>query len=182
MSTSARKREDRLANLTPELPAYSSSIRGEDPHADTIHLVRTLGGVRTRLFVPLVDPCIRKGGDPRGAALERLASSQRGLREMTSAALILLVMGREGFEPVWHSRIPYYESKPGGSGTLSTGFALPRAHQENGFSSQPVCVRIFLDPSSALSPRLATSSPNSTGSACLNSKEYRAFYSQHAHS
>ena len=57
---------------------------------------------------------------------------------------------------------------------MSTGFALPWARQENGLSSQPVCVRIFLDPSSALSPRLATSSPNSTGSACLNSKESRA--------
>ena len=99
MCTSARKREDRLANLTPELPAYSSSIRGEDPHADTIHLVRTLGGVRTRLFVPLVDPYIRKGGDLRGAALERLASSQRGLREMTSAALIPFVTGREVTSP-----------------------------------------------------------------------------------
>ena len=79
-----------------------------------------------------------------------------------------------------HSRIPFYESKPGGSGTMSTGFALPWARQENGSSSQPVCVRIFLDPSSALSPRLATSSPNSTGSACLNSKESRALY-RHTH-
>ena len=40
--------------------------------------VRTLGGVRTRLFVPLVDPCAQKGGDLRGAALERLASLQQG--------------------------------------------------------------------------------------------------------
>ena len=88
--------------------------------------------------------------------------------------------GTRGFEPVRHSRIPYYESKPRGSGTMSTGFALPWAHQENGLSSQPVCVRIFLNPSSALSPRLATSSPNSTGSACLNSKEFRALY-RHTH-
>ena len=40
--------------------------------------VRMLGGVRTRMFIPLVDPCAQKGGDLRGAALERLASSQRG--------------------------------------------------------------------------------------------------------
>ncbi|ESR61603.1 hypothetical protein CICLE_v10017569mg, partial [Citrus x clementina] len=53
---------------THELPAYSSSICGEDPRADTIHLVQTLGGVRTCMFVPLVDPCIRKGGDPRAKA------------------------------------------------------------------------------------------------------------------
>ena len=72
-----------------------------------------------------------------------------------------------------HSRIPYYESKPGGSDIMSIGFALPWAHQENGLSSQPVCVRIFLDPFSALSPQLATSSLNSTGSVCLNSKESR---------
>ena len=88
-----------LPNSTHELPAYSSSIRGEDPRADTIHLVRTLGGVRTRLFVPLVDPCAQKGGDLRGAALERLASSRRGLREMTSAALIPFVTGREVSSP-----------------------------------------------------------------------------------
>ena len=85
-----------------------------------------------------------------------------------------LCHGTRGFEPVRHSRIPYYESKSSGSGTMSTGFALPWARQENGFSSQLVCVRIFLDPSSALSPRLATNSPNSTGSPSLNSKEYRA--------
>ena len=42
---------------------------------------------------------------------------------------------------------------------MSTGFALPWARQENGLSSQPVCVRIFLDPSSALSPRQAPQTP-----------------------
>ena len=88
--------------------------------------------------------------------------------------------GTRGFDPVRHSCIPYYESKPGRSGTMSTGFALPWARQKNGSNSQPVCIRIFLDPSSALSSRLATSSPNSTGSACLNSKESRALY-HHTH-
>ena len=53
-------------------------------------------------------------------------------------------------------------------------FALPWARQENGSSSQPVCVGFRLNPSSRLSHRLATNSPNSTGSACLKSKECRA--------
>ena len=81
---------------------------------------------------------------------------------------------------MWYSRISYYESKPGGSGTMSISFVLPWARQENGLSSQPVCVRIFLHSSSALNLRLATSFLNSTGSACLNFKECRALY-RHAH-
>ncbi|KAL9449615.1 hypothetical protein AB3S75_011523 [Citrus x aurantiifolia] len=114
----------------------------------------------------------------------RCNQAKAAVAEAVSCSLCNLALchGTRDFEPVRHSRIPYYESKPKGSGTMSTGFALSWAHQENGPSSQPVCVRIFLDPSSALSPRLATSSPNSTGSACLNSKESRALYSPHTHS
>ena len=61
--------------------------------------VRTLGRVKTHIFILLVDPCAKKGEDLRGATLERLASSQQKLRKMKNVALILFFMRREVLSP-----------------------------------------------------------------------------------
>ena len=57
-------------NYLPTHPRSRERIRVQT----LSNLVRTLRGVRTRMFIPLVDPCTQKGGDLRGAALESLAS------------------------------------------------------------------------------------------------------------
>ncbi|GAY64693.1 hypothetical protein CUMW_235430 [Citrus unshiu] len=174
MCTSARKRKDRLDNLTHELPAYSSSIQVEDPRADTVQLSANAWGCENPHVRPACRPLCPKGWGPTwcgiGALGELVTRASRDDKRNSDT----ICHGTRGFKPVRHSRIPYYESKPSGSSTISTGFALPWACQENGSSSQPVCVGFRLNPSSRLSPRLATSSPNSTRSACLNSKESRA--------
>ena len=99
------------------------------------NFVRTLGCVRTRLFVPLVDPCAQKEWGPAWCGIGapgKLAT--RALRD-DKRGFDTICHGTRGFEPVWHSCIPYYESKPSGSSTISTGFALPWARQDNSSSS-----------------------------------------------
>ena len=137
------------------------------------NLVRMLGGVRTCLFVPLVDPCAQRGWEPVWCGIKALGEFAMRASRDDKRGSDTICHGTRDFEPVRYSRIPYYESKPSGSGTILIGFALPWAHQENRSSSQLVCVGFRLDSSSRLSSRLATSSPNSTGLACLNFKEYR---------
>ena len=182
MCTSVRKREDRLANLNPRTPCLLVLDPWRGPACRHYPLSANTWGRENPHVRPACRPLRSKGWGPAWWGIRVLGKlATRALRNDKRGSDTICHRTR-GFEPVLHSRIPYYESKPSGSGTMSTGFALPWARQENDFSSQPVCVRIFLNPSSALSPRLATSSPNSTGSACLNSKESRALYSPHTHS
>ena len=93
--TSARKREDRLANFNPWTPCLLVLDLWRGPACRHYPLSAHAWGYEN----PLVDPCVQKGGDLRGTALESLASSRRGHREMTSAALIPFVIGREVSSP-----------------------------------------------------------------------------------
>lgn len=95
------------------------------------HLVQTFGGVRTCLFIPLVDPTAKRWG-PMWCGIEALDKLRtRALRDGKRCSDTICV---------WHFGILYYESKSSRSDTISTSFVLFWAHQENSSNSQSVCV------------------------------------------
>ncbi|KAH9684100.1 TRAF-like family protein [Citrus sinensis] len=84
MCTSARKREDRLANLTHELPAYSSLILGEDPRADTAGLSANAWGCENPPVRPACRPLRPKGWGPACFVQDELHVVREEVEEVRS--------------------------------------------------------------------------------------------------